>query len=88
MGWYEKKETPKPTVNEYFIDARIKQYNTRWRMKSWLEFWNTAHVQRNKDYLRPGEAKITKEKFPKTFWNKQSEEGWRMDLDSVNIEVY
>ena len=39
------------------------------------------HIEWDKEYLRPGDLKITQEKFHLTKWNKEVQSGWKMDMD-------
>ena len=90
---YERMQPSRPKVDETFLGAKIQQF---WEYTETsgkvVGMWckgevvgilknNHVHVEWNKEYLRPGDKKVTKQKLLQTFWNKHKEEAWRMNLD-------
>ena len=86
-------QPPRPTINEDFIGARIEQF---WEYKEnngeVVGVWckgvvvgvmkgNKVHIEWDKEYLRPGDLKVTQEKFLVKKWKKEEPQGWKMDLD-------
>jgi hypothetical protein len=90
---YEKMQPSRPKVDESFVNARIEQY---WEFNEKngkvVGVWckgvvvgvlknNHVHIEWDKQYLRPGELEVSKERLLVSFYNKHKEEGWRMNLD-------
>ena len=92
-GNYAKAQPPRPTIDESFLNLRVEQF---WEYRETngkiVGMWckgrvvgvmrgNQVHIEWDKEYLRPGDLKITQEKFYLTKWNKEVQSGWKMDMD-------
>ena len=91
-----KVQPTRPVVDESFVGARIEQlWEYKEKSGEVVGVWckgvvvgvlksNNVHIEWDKEYLRPGDLAVTQERLFVKNWNKEQQNGWKMDLDFLN----